>query len=278
MITISSEYIIGKTIRDFKIEDTSWIGDAVDWIGDAIEGIGYHCGFVRKVSGVLNVKNHRIQFPCDLVGLIGVYYNGYRIPLGSDSSKGMLQVNSGVRSSITDADFLDLQVLYSKLDTLQALEEPTTEQKEEIRDLCKQVEDITCKTKLSSINMNQCVLPYYNISGDFIQTSFQEGCIYCVYDAFDLDGKGFPKIIDSYKYRKAVEWYLVMSCLLQGYKHPVIDYKYAEDKWDDFRLKASNEQKRMSLDALQRFSSRWSSIKRDINYGAFDINSEYVAI
>lgn len=272
MLRVTSEYILAKTVRDFKIEDSSWYKDAIDWIGDAIEGIGYHCGFINKAYETKS-RNHRAELPCDLISLYGVVHCGYRLPIGSDTSGLFLQCNEkneccNNMSDLTDEMFLRLKVLYSKLDVINLIEEPTADDLNDKEDILKEITDINSSCKLSNSCIDQCVLPYYNVNADFIQTSFSEGNITILYKAFQLDDKGFPMIIDSYKYRNAVMWFLIMKTLLQGYIHPNIDYKLAKAEWEDYRHKASNEQKMPSLDQLERFHNRWHSIKRGANLGS----------
>jgi len=269
MKTTTSEYIINKTIKDFKITDTSWIGDAIDWIGDCIEAIGYHCGFENKVSELIKVKNHTAEIPCDLIALGGVYYNGSRMLLGSDLS-GTLMLHSysesGLNDTITDEDFILLQRLYVKKDLIDAIEEPTEEDLITREDLCNQINTITECKRLSKSEINHCVLPYYNINAQYIQTSFSDGWIQILYRGFMLDSKGFPMLLDTFKYREAVKWGIMRNTILQGYIHPTVNFDMANAEWEKYSHQARNEQKMPSLDMLERFHNRWHSVKRGVNF------------
>ncbi len=279
MKKVSCEYIIAKALKDFKIEDTSWLNDAVDWVGDAIEAIGYHCGFIG-ITATYDVKNHLCPIPCNLISLKGVEYNGARLPLGSDTSGMNLYKNEdGSVSTITDEQFLELRALWAKIEIQDQLildaETVTEDMLLDKEDLLKQVTLITYNKRLNSSVIEQSVLPYYNVNANFIQTSFDSGCITIIGKAFQLDDKGFPMVVDTYKYREAVKWFIIRGTLLQGYRHPVITLEFAEGMWRDFRYKASCEQKMPSADALERFHNRWHSIKRGMDLGqSWFINAE----
>ncbi len=271
----TTEYIIGKTIKDFKIEDASWVNDAVDWVGDAIEAIGYHCGLINKIVHVY-VKHHMVSFPCDLVALKFIEYKGARLPLGTDVTGVIMEREVGKSVlPLTEDSFQSLRTLWAKLDQINEIEDPTAEDLLEKEDVLREISALTIGRKISSTDMNHCVLPYYNINENFIQTSFTGEEIGIIYRAFQLDEKGFPMIIDTYKYREAVKWFLFRNLFIQGYKHPVITFPYADTKWEEFRFKASNEQKMPSADMLERFHNRWHSIKRGVDLGSsFVINAE----
>lgn len=260
-LRVSTEYILSKTIKDFKIEDASWLGDAVDWIGDAIEGIGYHCG-LKNTYQELTTKNHRVALPCDLVALYGIEYNGCRMLIGSDTSGLNLRTTDRRMTVLTDEEFARLRVIYAKIDLIDAITDLTEQDLLDKEDLLKEITDVTTSTCLNPSDIDQCILPYYNLNADFIQTSFDSGDITVIYKAFQLDEKGFPMIIDSFKYRNAVMWFIIRATTLQGYKHPEIDFKMADAMWDKYRHQASNEQKMPSLDQLERFHNRWNNIKR----------------
>lgn len=263
---ISSESIISQTLRDFKIEDTSWVNDGIDWIGSAIEAIGYHCGFKKK-RVTIEVKNHLASLPCDLISLYGVAYKNVRLPLGSDVSGLNLYASENADSitNISQQDFLNLRVLWTKYAVYEEKQTLTEQDVLDMEDLLKQINQITTDKRLNNSVIEQSILPYYNINANYIQTSFSEGEITVLYTAFMLDDKGFPMIIDTYKYREAVKWYIFRGLMMQGYKHPTFDFNMADGMWEKFRHKASCEQKMPSLDSLDRFHNRWHSIKRGLH-------------
>jgi hypothetical protein len=269
MKTVSTEYIINKVIKDFKITDTSWIGDAVDWVGDAIESIGYHCGLTTYMTEPLKVVNHTVELPCNLVTLKGVYHDGVRLVLGSDLT-GSLKLHdyssSNLNDTISDEDFITLQRLYVQKNVIDAIVSPTAQDLLDREDVCKQIEALTSCKKLSNSAINHCVLPYYNLKPNFIQTSFADGYIQILHAGFTIDENGFPAILDTFKYREAVMWRVLRGTCLQGYIHPTIDFKMADDLFEKYRFQASNEQKMPSLDNLERFTNRWLSVKRGISF------------
>lgn len=208
--TISSQAIIGEVIRDFRIQNTDWLGDAIDWIGEAIRAIGYHTGFERK-SKECSVMNHQVEIPHDMERLLEVYYKGLKLPLGADT-------------------------------TAHALGSGNTE----------------------FVHGNG---HFYVTNLDKIAVSIESGEVTLFYTGYPLDCDGFPMVIDTYKYKEALKWFLVKNFLAQGNKHPTFNYQDAEQRFERFRSQASNESLMPSIDRLERFTSMWTRIKFDPHLG-----------
>lgn len=209
--SISSQGIIGEVIRDFRIKNTDWLGDAVDWIGEAVRAIGYHTGFEKK-SKICQVKGHVVEIPYDFEKLLELYYNGLKLHIGGDTTGFSLADN-------------------------------------------------TTEFPVGGIN-------YYTTNFDKIAVSFEQGEVTMFYTAFPLDCDGFPMVVDTYKYKEALKWYLVKNFLAQGNKHPVFSYQDAEQRFERFKDKAANEAKMPSIDKLERFTNMWTRIKFNPHLGS----------
>jgi hypothetical protein len=77
--TISSKTVIAKIFRDFRPNNSSWTNDAIEWIGESIRGIGAYFS-MQEISLCLTVEDYKVALPCNLEGLLGIEYNGYRLP------------------------------------------------------------------------------------------------------------------------------------------------------------------------------------------------------
>jgi len=208
---ISSQAIIGEAMRDFRLQSTDWLGDAIDWIGEAIKAIGYHTGFENK-SQICKVRGHKVEIPYDFERFLQIYYKGNKLPLGGDTTGFALADGTVVHKGGTS--------------------------------------------------------PYYTTNFNTIATSVEEGEVTLFYTAFALDCDGFPMVIDSYKYKEALKWFVIKNFIAQGNKHPVFNYGDAEERFERFRGQASNEAKMPGIDRLERFTNMWTRIKFNPHLGA----------
>jgi len=71
--TFSSKELVSRFIRDFGISNNNMAADLYEWIGDAIQGIGYGANVEIRTEKVC-IENHRGNFPCGLLNIIGVMY------------------------------------------------------------------------------------------------------------------------------------------------------------------------------------------------------------
>lgn len=63
-------------MRDYGIEDTSYIADAYDWIYDAMKTILPHEALIPQIQKDAAVENYRVKIPCSIEALEGIRYNG----------------------------------------------------------------------------------------------------------------------------------------------------------------------------------------------------------
>jgi hypothetical protein len=269
--SISSYAMIDKIYRDFKPQNSSFVADAIEWIGEAIQGIGYHAGLTTKIAKV-TIADHKGLYPCDLERLIAIKYKNFRLPLGSDDSGyGIVDLQTLNNTQPDEEDIIKLNTLTAQYEGLLAVLEATPITESETRlNLQNQLDEVS--KSINSLNMSMYVYSaypyqsgndYYNTNDDYIQTSFQEGTVYAVYKAFLTDCKGFPKILDDYNYKEAIKWKIISNLILSGYKHPdnVVNYQFADNKWEEFRGIAENEVKVQTVDGQERFTRGISRLK-----------------
>lgn len=68
---VSSQHIVSKIYRDFKLKDSSWELDALEWIGEAMEFIGTFSGFELR-ERLLRIKDYKGKLPTDVYALTGI--------------------------------------------------------------------------------------------------------------------------------------------------------------------------------------------------------------
>lgn len=251
---VSCNEVIAKISRVFKPQGSSWIKESIEDIGWAIQGIGYHMGFEKQSTPYpyLRVRNHRVEIPCNVQRIIAV-----EMLCPHSNSKNILNPD-GTTPFPQDEDLKCNNFKSVKL----PLGSDTTSY--------GLVDSNSPRTTQISPNA-----PYYNVNPDFIVTSFCDGIIKLHTVSFSVDSNGYPRIVDDFDYKTAIEWYLVAQMILKGYKHPEVSYKDAIGYWEIHRLRAENAGKLLSLDGADRFNAGWSRyVQNAAIAGDFFMNNE----
>jgi hypothetical protein len=269
--TFSSKQLIAKLFNDFSPNSSSWVASAYEWIGEAVQGIGFQANSEVKTHKIC-IEKHYGVIPCEVESIIAVKYNGARLPLGRDlSGYGIIDWSKQSKKAVSNEDINDL-IKYNKLllvqqayyaELLEAGYVPTdticVNQMALIEDTVAKIDTLVGNFTLGNIG-NNYDFNYYNIQNNAIITSFEEGEIYVIANSMFVDSDGFPLILDTFKYKEAVEWYCLYKMLLKGYKHPVIkDWKEAYQLWEKYRGQAANEAKMPTLDQMEDFRNMWTA-------------------
>ena len=235
--TISVMAIIGKIYRDLKISSSSFEADAVEWCAEALDFIGYHAAF-KKRTRTLTTKDYRAALPTDLYNVIGVYYEGDKLPLGDSSN-------------IND-NYYDKSNVYISAKT-EVLESTNFEMTQYGSRLYNDDSD--------------SLYNYYLINPNYVITSFETGEIELVYNAWPTDKDGLPEVPDNIYYKQALEWYIIRQLLMRGYEHPnkEFTYSFADAKWAKYCNSAQNDVAMPTPDKAERFRNMWVRLIPDHN-------------
>jgi hypothetical protein len=248
-----------------------------------MQGIGRHVGFVKRISCV-NIKDHVGNLPCGLESVLGVSYNGHKLPLGADISgygivKTGLDYNSEPVKGPEQMELIKLIDIFEKLqdnyDNAAPADKPAIQ--EQMDRISKSIEGIVRSNRPASKAL-MVKEDYYNIDLGTIQTSFSDGKVHILHTTIPLDKEGFPIIIDEFNYKKAVEFYILWMLTSRGMKHPAYDVKDAFTMWELYRHRASNKSKMPSIDRQERFKNLWTRYRTSYDFGAnFFVNAEQPA-
>ena len=63
---VSSSAIIGKFIRDFKPQNTSFEIDAIEWIAEALDIMKMSPNYMKKTAKIV-IESNRVKIPCDVL-------------------------------------------------------------------------------------------------------------------------------------------------------------------------------------------------------------------
>lgn len=219
-------------------------------IGWAVQAIGYHAGFeIRSTAPpYITVTNHRGKIPCDIERVM--FVESLRI---DDSASKVLNPDGTTPFPQPDESeqcppvYKGIKMQLSSDRSLAAISEGTPR-----------------TTYMNTDNQSNS----YWINGDYVVTGFQQGLIKLTGPHFVLDSEGMPCIIDDFDYKTACEWYCIMQMMLRGFKHPEVNYQFAESRFEIHRLRAENAVKVMSLDKAERFDKSWNRYARSMDFGA----------
>lgn len=119
---------------------------------------------------------------------------------------------------------------------------------------CSCLDNLVCHTTES-----------YSLNPNYIQTTFQTGCVTIYHKGLEVDCDGFPFIIDSALYKNAVTWYVMSMMCLRGFKHQTIDYPYCVMMWEKTYPQAQNEHRFADIDSMESFKKMWCGMANSTN-------------
>lgn len=264
--TISSKAVIGEVISRFGITDANIELDALEWVGYAIALIGTHANFINIVEEV-EVDFYKIQYPCNFYQLNFIAHKGQKLKYGAGAS----YIQGGEQSD--DPLVMDLiKSVFVKRELATIIEET---------DACTpEAEDLMNKEELlntrianlasfveSSASCSRELWYSNNPSGNCYDTNIECGSVIISYKAYPLDKEGYPLILDEVKYRLALEWYIFRCICERGYRHPVIDYSMADQKFNIALQQARNEHLKMTYEEVEDFTYNWTNMLRERDRG-----------
>lgn len=270
---VSSKVVISKIATQFKFSDTSWQSLVIEYIGEAIKLIGYHTGFIKIQDFKVPVSNYTAKIPCEFEVVDYITHCGCPLflaygPSVNSQSTPVIATHGEVMNYNDEVARIEklkeliqeeeLNIFNPDLSKIQAM-------REALNGIYNKLVSIGSTVSLGS-HYEEFTGKFYWMEKGVIKTSFESGEIELTGTSLPLDEEGFPMILDSGNYLKAIEWYVLFQMLLGEYSHNKLDWREAESRWEDFRYRASNEAKMLSRAELDRFTARWNSIKRDRSF------------
>jgi len=237
---ISADAIIATVTLQFNLQGTSWIPKAYEWIGKALQGIGGLTQY-QRVRFETRSKNHRVPFPCNLVHLKDIEYQGRPLHLSLDSRHMTFGLSGG---------------LPNNEDNKYGMEYPTL-----IDDI---EQDITVAGSYDVKNVNTSVHgAYYYLNNNTIYTSFAEDDLVLHYDGIALDERGLPLVPDSFEHDQALAFFILYMYLSSGNTHPTWKIMDAYQMWEKYRPQAFGRAMMPTKAELHAFTNSWARIVHD---------------
>jgi len=242
---ISAKHVISKIFRDLRINDESWVLDAMEWIGEALEYIGTVSTTERKAATV-TISSHKAALPADLLNIIQVEYNGSALMHGTDTAG--YDLPNAERSTTMTPNGTTNETFSSAWPT-------------DVNNTSNNSSGLTLRSTANSPYGGD----YYLINNGNIQTNFEKGTLKIHYSAYPTDDDGYPMVPDNIYVKQALEWYVLRQMLMGGYNHPLFDWGVADQKWGQYCVSAQNDLAFPSIDKTEAFKNMWCRLIPNIN-------------
>jgi len=273
LLTGSTKEVLQRIIRNsgHKIPG-QYRDDMLEWIPEAIEELG---GFPdnkyiikstpsKDCEGALRTKNHSVELPCALVGVVAVEdENGYRMRYGSDQTD--------LTNQSTRYHFASQNNPYG---TARA-----TNFQMDVFKIKGGISNIVTETSVPWDGSDLLQQPlgelinYYIIQANTLQTAAQEAFVKIHYVTRPVDKDGFYLFPNNGNYKSAIYWYVLNKLIGAGYQDKLFTgmqgVQYTREEFERYAALALGELRLPSSDKLARLRDSFS-LRMIPNYSAYD--------
>ena len=210
--SVSIKEIIGKVIRDTRIQDPSYIIDMHEWIPEAMAELRTQYELTNYLEEV-KVEFHKGKMPCNLQTLLAVEHNGARMRYTSRVKNTRTNINHYYEQQVNGSQIFNSVIYAQKTNSYpgdQYPSDPNTIANTQY----------WWSTAVPS-KLNNYDDSTYTIEMNYINTSFRDGIIILYYLGIPTDDSGFPLVPDEINYKQALYYYTRMKMGEAGYKDPI---------------------------------------------------------
>lgn len=212
--------VIGRIVRNTRVQDTAYITDMFEWIPEAMEMMQtrqQEQGAFAKVK----IQFHKGKLPCGLTSIDAVEYRGRRIHYGN-SVKNIRQpqIRHEPERSIPQTWTSEV-IKYSA---------PNADQANLYFGIMRKVMDLPLHDH-----------HYYEIEYGTILTDLPDCEITVYYRRIPLDEKGLPLIPDNSNYKEALYWWVRSRMIGAGFDDSVVKMGECDLKFEHFSGRAVAE-------------------------------------
>lgn len=257
----SIKEVIGRVIRNTRIQDSSYLKDCNEWIPEAMGQMKTKVSLESKWC-FIDIEFYKGKLPCGIVKLLGaVDMNGQRMsryngmePVGIPfPSRGQLAI---ARDSNTPAPTGDSSFLTNIVS------------RETFED------SITFETILTQINTAEASQHRYYTELGWLNVDYADGRALIVYNRIPLDADNLPLIPDEENYKEALYWYVRGKMIGAGFIDRAINMEGCETRFEKFAARAmatirysSVDQKQHAMETLNTLifpDNAWDGLFGDI--------------
>jgi hypothetical protein len=260
---VSGKEILARLIRATgKRLPSEYHDDILEWVAEGLGMLQVTNTLLLTSTGDIDcpdeieIRNHCAELPCGFQFMEAVEdENGLRLPEGSDKTDYTRPTTLRHRN-IVDARVSAFNVNPYQHQTSDGL--PTDEPSASFPFLGEDIEPTTEVRQTKH---------YYNLSGNHIHTSFEEGFVKLHYWTTPVCKEGFPMIPDNENFKQAMEFHVLRRLLGAGYEHPVFTYDYVDKQFELYAVRGMNEVSYPSPETMARINR--STVRLIPNYAAY---------
>lgn len=247
----SIKEVIGRVIRNTRLQDSTYINDMREWIPEAMEIMKTRTT-LSPVWKDVKIEFHKGKMPCGLRVLNAVVYCGCR----------MRHYNGTMRATVppTAREKSGDSVFFT---------DPTVSR-----------ETVNGNTVLSpNILSDTLLLPEheshtYYTELDWINTSFSDGWVRLFYKSIPLDDEGFPLVPDNESYKQAIYWYSRAMMIGAGFQDRVYREDVCMQRFEIYAERAISQISYPSVDQVETWMTNSTRlIMPDNMFESFFANS-----
>jgi hypothetical protein len=229
--SVSMKSVIGRVIRNTRLQDTSYIADMHDWLYEAMGMLETRQSTSGKAEDI-TISFHKGKLPCGLRWLDAVEYNGCRLHLGNSVRPVSREV---VLSQPTDG----LSVFATQIDKIVPVEN-----------------HLLWSSTLAQVNRKPLSTSnFYEVEMGYISTSMCDAVVTVYFRAVPTDKDGLPLIPDNENYKQALYFYARAQLIGSGYPDKVFSYEQCEQRFEHYGARALGEISYPSPDEMENIKN-----------------------
>lgn len=236
-MSCSIDEVIGRIVRNTRVQDATYLLDAQEWIPEAMGIIRVKQAMINKWKDI-EVHFNKAKLPCGLTTLKAVEYGGFRVRQGASA-----RTYNAPRMVVSG----------SEVDTNNAfITVPTVAQTVNGENIYGSDLVPLCTEKLEHcLGLPVCGNLEYYPELDYITFDRLEDAIVRVhYRTVPLDEQGLPLIPDNEEYKQALYYYVRKQMVGSGWTDPVFTYLQLEALFEKHATRAREQIRRPSVDAM----------------------------
>lgn len=243
--SVSIKEVIGRVIRNTRVQDTAYIIDMNSWIPEAMEMMQTR----QETIGVFEekiIKFHKTCMPCGMLYIDAIEHMGHRLPYG-ECVKNIRRANTHdprLHPRQPEA-FTSIPFQYPAPGDQTHLYFSTL----------RKVEQLPLHDK-----------HYYQVELGTILTDFSDGHITVYGRATPTDPNGLPLIPDNSNYKEALYWWVRGRMIGAGFDDAVIKLEKCEQMWDLYAPRAIAEIDYPSPDQMEERVNTFNRLIPQYNY------------
>lgn len=224
--SVSIDEVIGRVIRNTRVQDSAYIIDMHEWIPEAMRLLECKQQLIQLHED-LTTKFHKVRMPCGLQFIDAIEYKCHRLPHGNsvkdihtpqprrhDSNGPFISVIG--KQSVPDGNTIWVSTI------------------EELN------------------RLPFCDDAYYQTELDHILTSFDCGPIRVHYHSVPVDARGLPLIPDNENFKEALYWWVRDRMQGAGFHDPVYKEGVCFQKFEFYSARAIGEITYPSPDEMEQ--------------------------